>query len=111
MPKKLKGLMPSLKEKKRYLRIKIHSKSVLKQKNPMNEIIQELKSLLGIFDSASAGLVPVKTDYKNSEVIIRTSAKSLDRVRSALLFIRRIGTDEVILQNIKTSGTIKAVGR
>ncbi len=110
MPKKLKGLMPSLKEKKRYLRIKIHSEG-LNQKNPMNNIIFELKKILGVFDSAMAGLTPVKTDFKNKEVILRTSAKSLDRVRAALLFITNLGTDKVILQTVKTSGTLKAVGR
>ncbi len=111
MQKKIKGLMPSLKEKKRYLAIKINllNEEKLTSQRPMNELIQKIKNILGIFDSASAGLMPVDFDSKKNIAIIKSSNKMLDKVKASLIFINELGTQQVILQTIKVSGMINKV--
>ena len=111
MPKKIKGLAPSLREKKRYLKIKIHvvDQTKLYVSKPMSQVISKIKQVLGLFDSANAGIVPVKHDFKTNTQIIRVSAKALDKVRSALLFIGELGTQKVVLQTLKVSGQINKV--
>ncbi len=111
MPKKIKGLAPSLREKKRYLKIKIHvvDSTKLFVSKPMSLVISKLKEILGVFDSAQAGIVPVKHFFKSNTQVIRVSAKSVDKVKAALLFITEIGTQKVILQSLKVSGQVNKV--
>jgi len=111
MQKKIKGLMPSLKEKKRYLAIKINTFDDQKiySTRPMNELLEKMRSVLGVFDSAEAGLMPVNFDSTKNIAIIRSSNKMIDKVKASLIFINELGTQQVILSTIKVSGMINKV--
>jgi ribonuclease P/MRP protein subunit POP5 len=109
MQKKIKSLLPSLKERKRYLAIKIEPMQGIITRNPTEEIIQKIKNILGVFDSAEAGLMYLNYDSKNNISFIKCSASSLDKVRASLLFIDEIGTSKVILKSIKASGMVDRV--
>jgi len=111
MQKKIKGLMPSLKEKKRYLAIKINTFDDQKiySTRPMNELVEKMKSVLGVFGSAEAGLMPVNFDSTKNIAIIRSSNKMIDKVKASLIFINELGTQQVILSTIKVSGMINKV--
>ena len=111
MQKKIKGLMPSLKEKKRYLAIKINTFDDQKiySTRPMNELLEKMRSVLGVFDSAEAGLMPVNFDSTTNIAIIRSSNKMIDKVKASLIFINELGTQQVILSTIKVSGMINKV--
>jgi ribonuclease P/MRP protein subunit POP5 len=109
MQKKIKSLLPSLKERKRYLAIKIEPIQGAIIRNPTEEIVQKIKNLLGVFDSAEAGLMYLDYDNKNNISFIRCSASSLDKVRASLLFIDEIGTQKVILKSLKVSGMVDKV--
>jgi ribonuclease P/MRP protein subunit POP5 len=106
MQKKIKSLLPSLKERKRYLAVKIEAVNGTINRNPTEEIIQKLKALLGVFDSADAGLMYLDYDSKNNVSFIKCSAHSLDKVRAALLFITELGVEQVILRSLKASGMV-----
>ncbi|MFT4261508.1 MAG: Rpp14/Pop5 family protein [Candidatus Woesearchaeota archaeon] len=111
MPKKIKGLAPSLREKKRYLRFEILTldNQKLFLTKPMNEVIKKLREILGVFDSADAGIVPIKYEAKLNQAIIRVSTRSLDKIKAAFLFITTLGTQEVIIKSLKVSGNINKV--
>lgn len=106
MQKKIKSLLPSLKERKRYLAIKIESVEGIIARNPTEEIIQKIKNILGVFDSAEAGLIYLDYDQKENISFIKCSASSLDKIRASLLFINEIGTSKVILRSLKASGMV-----
>lgn len=106
MAKKLKSLMPSLKEKKRYVLFEIiSSEDKIRAPNPMKEVLEQVKKTMGIFDSAEAGLKSIK--YKDGKGLIRVTTPLTDKLKASLLFIREIGTQQVIVKTIKTYGTIK----
>lgn len=111
MQKKIKGLMPSLKEKKRYLAIKINTMddNKLYSTRPTNELIQKMKDVLGVFDSAEAGIMPVSFDSSKNIAIIRASNRMIDKVKASLIFINELGTQQVILSTIKVSGMVNKV--
>jgi len=109
MQKKIKSLLPSLKERKRYLAIKIEPVNGVIQKNPTEEIIRKIKNILGVFHSAEAGLMYLDYDQKNNISFVRCSASMLDKVRASLLFIDEIGTNKVILKSLKSSGMVDKV--
>jgi RNase P/RNase MRP subunit POP5 len=107
---KIKGLLPSLKERKRYLAIKVEpldGQQILR--NPSEEILLKLKAILGVFDSAEAGIMHVEYDAKERIEVIRVSAKMLDKIRAGLLFINELGTQKVVLKSIKVSGMVNRV--
>jgi RNase P/RNase MRP subunit POP5 len=103
--RRIKGLMPSLKEKKRYMNIEIIPFDEDKYiGRPLNELITKINKNLGIYDAAGAGIIPI--DLKNNHALIRVSAKYLDRVKSTLLMISEIGEKKIILKTKKVSGSI-----
>ena len=103
--RRIKGLMPSLKEKKRYMKIRVISlEEGLFVGRPLQELTRKINQVLGVFDSAGAGLIPL--DFKNNHALIRVSAKYVDRVKSSLLFINELGSKKVILKTKKVSGSV-----
>lgn len=109
MQKKIKSLLPSLKERKRYLAIKIDPINETIKRNPTEEIIRKIKNILGVFHSAEAGIMYLDYDQKNNISYIRCSASMLDKVRASLIFIDEIGTSKVILKSIKSSGMVDKI--
>ena len=104
--RRIKGLMPSLKEKKRYMNIEVVS---MNEKEgyvgrPLQELVSKINQNLGVVDAAGAGLIPL--DFKDDTALIRVSAKYIDRVKSSLLFINELGTKKVILKTKKVSGSV-----
>lgn len=101
--------MPSSKEKKRYLNIEIintkkDNELYVSPNKIMQELTQKINRQLGIYDAAGAGIIPI--DYKENKALLRVSAKYQDRVKSTLLFINEIGTQQIILTTKKVSGSI-----
>ncbi len=106
---RIKGLMPSLREKKRYLQIKILPIEGFNPRNALADIVNQLNGLLGIFDSADAGIVPVNFDTKKNVAIIKSSSRALDKVKAAMLFVSHINMNPVILTVTKVSGSLSNV--
>lgn len=103
--RRIKGLMPSLKEKKRYINIDIISlDDGVFVGRPLQELTTKINQNLGVFDAAGAGLIPI--DFKDNIALLRVSAKYIDRVKSSLLFIKELGSKKVILKTKKVSGSV-----
>ncbi|MGV8162659.1 MAG: Rpp14/Pop5 family protein [Candidatus Nanoarchaeia archaeon] len=109
MQKKIKSLLPSLKERKRYVAIKIEPLNGTINRNPTEDLIQKIRAVLGIFDSSEAGIMYLDYDSKNYVSFIRCSASSLNKVRASLLFINELGTQQVILRSLKSSGMVDRI--
>jgi RNase P/RNase MRP subunit POP5 len=104
--KKIKGLMPSLREKKRYLKIKIISlDNALHLRNIQSQVIEQINSFLGVFEASKAGILPVYA--KKEEILIKVSTTHLNKTRAALLFINYLSSHKVILKSIRAFGSIK----
>ena len=105
MKGKQKPLLPSLREKKRYLVFETTIENSLSYKELKEAIISAFKELFGIDGLAKAGLNFI--EYKNNKGIIRTTTKSLDKLKTSLLFVRKINKQDVILRSIGVSGILK----
>ena len=100
---KLKPMMPTLRERKRYVVYRVLSKRHVK-KDLSSDIIVKLRSLLGVFDSASAGVLNVEYNQAKQKGILRVSHTSLDKVRAGLAMLS-MGAESLI-QVIGVSGTL-----
>ena len=111
LKKKIKGLMPSLKEKKRYLAVKVEFVDTSDNNRllgrPLHELVEKIRIFLGFKGASEAGLLPVS--FANGVAIIRVSHNYLDEVRASLLFIRELASCKVILRSLKASGMINKV--
>jgi RNase P/RNase MRP subunit POP5 len=99
-------LSPTLKEKKRYLTYHLHSEEAL-PRSAGHLLIQELKSILGTFGAAKAGLLPITFDETSGKGVLRTSLAAVDETRAALLLITNVGKSRVVVEPLLASGTIR----
>jgi len=111
---KLKPVLPSLREKKRYLVFEVISKEKIKDANMVsNAVWQCSQQFLGQLGAAKAGLMVLNNKW-NPELqrgIIKVSHKHVDAVRAALMFADKIDNKEVIFKSIGVSGILNKAER
>jgi len=100
-------LLPSLKQKKRYVVFEIISDKQFSQEDVQNEVQLALKSFLG--DLGLAKSSPLFVKFKSNKFIIKVNHNYTDELKSALILIKKIKNVPVILKSVITSGTIKKV--
>jgi len=108
---KIKPLLPSLRENKRYLVIEI----VSNEPNGFGfgeiskELIHCFEKYLGIFGLSEASISILKEtfDRKSQRVIISALRKSIDRIKACLVYFNEIDSKKVMARSIYCSGTIK----
>lgn len=104
---KLKPLLPTLKEKKRYLAFEIISNGVLNADSVAKSISNNTLQFLGTLDSGEAGIMFLKDKYANNTGIIKTNHKYVDKTRTALGLIKEIDNKDVVFRTKIVSGTLK----
>ncbi len=88
---KIKPILPSLKEKKRYI--------LYEGKLSRNAIKQGIKDFIGEYGMAKAGIMFIKS--KNNKGIVKTNVKWLEQVKTALSLMK------TRVKPVKVSGTLK----
>lgn len=102
---KQKALLPSLREKKRYLVFEVISEVNLSFKDMKDAIFSGFKELFGLEGLAKAGLEFV--EYNQNKGMIRTSTKGLDMLKASFCFVRKINKQDVVLRSLGVSGMLK----
>ncbi len=107
---KLKPVLPSLREKKRYLVFEIILKEKINDIGVVsNTIWNNSLQFLGQLGVAKAGLMVLnnKWDSKLQRGIIKVSHKHVDAVKAALTFANKIEDADVIFRSIGVSGILR----
>ena len=108
--KKLKPVMPSLREKKRYLTFEIISNKQINDFSAISDQIYDVfEDLFGTFGSAEAGILALEELWQPEvqKGIIRTNNKYVEKLKTSLSLIESIGSHNVIVKSIKVSGNLK----
>ncbi len=109
---KLKGLLPSLREKKRYIAFEVMSETTLHFNDVTRTLWNSLLHLFGEVGAADAGLLFVKDQYKNNKGILRVKHTAVNRMKAAMAFTTTVNTAPVIVRSLGTSGILnKAIKR
>ena len=107
---KIKSLLPSLREKKRYLVYEVISKSRFNDAVHVNKaILDASKEFLGNLGMAKAGIITM-SDQWNGDMqrgIIRVNNKHVDDLKASLVFAGSIDGKEAIVRSIGASGILK----
>jgi len=107
--KGIKGLLPSLREKKRYVVCEVLSeKPIHDRKSVTNSILSSFLSLFGEQGLAKAGLQALP-DYnaETQRFMVRIAHTGVQQCKAALALVRSINSQPVIVRSIVVSGMLK----
>ena len=109
LAKKIKPVLPSLREKKRYLVFEIISKNNIKSFSDVSNLIwQSSLSFLGEIETAKAGIwvLPDKWNPKKQRGMIKINNKYVDNLKTALTLVKSFKKQQVIIKSVGVSGMI-----
>ena len=102
--------LPSMREKRRYIVFRLHSKEPLGFVDAKNAIMNSVNNWLGDNDMARARVWVIKNLWNRKEQtgFIRCSHRFVDEVKVALALVHQIGDEKVIIQATRVASTIKS---
>ena len=107
---KIKPLLPSLREKKRYIAYEIISKSRFNNTTEINKsILDASKEFLGSLGMAKAGILPLDDQWNASmqRGIIKVNHKHINELKASFIFAKNIDNENVIIRSVGASGVLK----
>ena len=110
MAKKTRALLPSLREKKRYLAYEVISRHKFSDAMEINKAIFEgAKEFLGTMGMAKAGIIMLndKFDSEKQRGILRVGNNHVDDVRASFVFIKNVNGKEAMVKSVGASGILK----
>jgi len=104
----MKPLYPTLKEKKRYILIKLISDYNFRFPAIEKDFSEKLKDFLGELEMSKAGIIIFKETWepKSKTFILRVGIKQVDKVKGAITLIKSIKNKPVMFSSLKTSGKL-----
>jgi ribonuclease P/MRP protein subunit POP5 len=104
----MKPLIPSLKEKKRYMALEILSRGKIKEL-PIKEIQESMLQLKGEIGLGNAGLIFLKNKWKTEiqRGILKVNNLSVDDLKASITMINKAEGKEIIVKSVGISGTLK----
>lgn len=109
--KRIKPLLPSEREKKRYLVLECISEKGFDFPNIERAIGNAVKEYIGLLGKAEAGVIFLKNtfDQKNQRFIIKVNRAYLNKVRASLLLLKDIEGKKALVRSVFCSGSLKKV--
>ncbi|MCP3685882.1 MAG: hypothetical protein GY861_24810 [bacterium] len=105
---KMKRLLPSLREKKRYLVFEVISKSKLSRESAIKAIKQGMVGFLGEKDTAKANIAILNEwNSKTQRGLMKVNRNYVDQIKGALCLVKKAGRKEIIVKSVGVSGMIK----
>jgi len=106
---KLKPLIPTLREKKRYLAFEIITKDAINLgfSDVQKAIKESFKDLYGQTGEGDAGIIMLSKKYKNNKGVIRVNNKYVDKLKLSLAMIKEINKNEAIIRSLTSSGMVR----
>ena len=107
---KLKPILPSLREKKRYLVFEVISREKLNDFNTVSNAIYHYSlQFLGQLGTARAGIIVLNNKWEpaNQRGIIKVGHRHVDELKAALALADKIDDKEVIFRSLGVSGILR----
>ena len=107
---KTKPLLPTLREKKRYLAYEVISNHKFNDTIGINEAIMDAaKGFLGNLGMAKAGIIMMNDQFSKEKQrgLLRVSNKHLDNLRASLVFADKINNNDAVIRSVGASGILK----
>jgi ribonuclease P/MRP protein subunit POP5 len=102
----MKPVLPSLREKKRYVVFEIISKNNINN-FPEKEIKNAFLQLFGEVNLGKSGLIFLKNKWKDNKGVIRVNNKHVDELKASLCMVKKINNKQATVKSVGVSGTLK----
>ena len=102
-------LLPALKPKKRYIAFQIDSEKKFTASEVKLAVEESILRFLGEFGIAKTSPQFLKERCKNNKFVIKVGHKGVDECKAAIILIKKIKNNPVLISSIITSGTLKKV--
>lgn len=102
----MKPLLPTLKERKRYILFEVYSKEKVEKEEVKKQVTKACLQFLGELGMAKAGVQFMPETYKNNKGIIRVGHRHVDEVKASLALINEIDGKKVSFNVVKVSGLV-----
>ncbi len=112
--KSVKQVLPTLREKKRYLAFEILSEAKIDNINAVSEAIQQaIHGFIGSLGASKAGILVLqdKWNSKTQKGIIKVGHKHVDQLKGSLTLIDKINNTKTIFRSIGLSGILNKVNK
>ena len=106
MPKRLKPLRPTMREKKRYVAFEAMTPRVLPIVSINEAIRHAAQQLLGDLGLAAMGLQFIPERAQGHKGLLRVSHRYLDHARAAIAFVTSVKKTPVALRSLGASGIL-----
>jgi ribonuclease P/MRP protein subunit POP5 len=104
----MKPLLPTLKERKRYILIQTISKSKIEKRDVSKLVAKAGLQFLGELGMAKSGLqaLPETWNSKEKTMVIKTNSKYVHETKAALALVKEYNGKKVTIKSLKTSGVL-----
>ena len=102
----MKSLLPSLKEKKRYIVFEVLAEHPARQQDVYAAITDAVYHICGIHGLAEAGMQFIPERWNGQRGVVRVSNVGTDTVKAAFSFVQTIGKKKAIVRSLSTSGIL-----
>jgi len=102
-----KQLLPSLRERNRYIAFEIITDSDLSRDEVVKAIWISVLKFLGELNASRTSLWVMSWNDEKKNGILKVSHKSVDEVKAALTLVKEINGKRVIFHILGVSGTVK----
>ena len=101
---KQKALLPSLREKKRYVVFEVYAEQNLNFSNLKESVIDSYRNLFGELILAKTAIDFV--EFNNKKGILKVSNKYVNNIKASFCFVRKINKGDVIIRSLGVSGIL-----
>jgi len=104
-------LLPSLKQKKRYVVFEILSDKKFTFLEVKEEVEKALLLFFGQLGLAKASPMLIKDKYKNNKFIFKINHQYVDELKAAMMLSKKIKSTPINIKSLTTSGTLKKASK
>ncbi len=101
----MKTLLPTLREKKRYVVFEVMSKENVSMRDTAQEFQKAFESTFGSFTAARAG-IQFMPDWKKQKGIIRAAHRYTDHIKSTFVMLHDIKGVPAVIKTVTVSGIL-----
>lgn len=109
---KIKPLLPTLRQKKRYIAYKVIADKKLSQKDIENAIYGKTKEMYGTIGLSDIGIMFFKEKFNAEKQagFFKVNHNKINQIRSVFPFIESINNEKAVVECITASGSMKKIG-
>lgn len=100
-------LLPSLKEKKRYIAFEIIAKEKFGFKDVKAALEKALLTYIGLLGTAKAGLQVFPELYQDNQGLVRVEHQFDQHFKASLVLIDQINNQKAVVRSVGSSGILK----